>query len=143
MQTKNVWACRFKMQHTFIFSGRNCSVAKLLKKGKFRWRCVNMQSSLFSPSCYTYSRGHKIVKHFKIIIQVLFTTRKVVHDIYKGLETQELIKLGKFGKISKMGRSRAQYPVSLPKIKFWYQWSKITQKQIPKFLRPPQFHLIS
>ena len=27
------------------------------------------------------NRGHKVIKHFKILVQVLFTTSIVVHDI--------------------------------------------------------------
>ena len=38
-------------------------------------------------------------------------------------------------KILKMGGSRSQYPVSLPRIKLWYQWSKITQKLQPQSQR--------
>ena len=29
----------------------------------------------------TYNPGHKTMKQFKILVQVLFTTSKVVHDI--------------------------------------------------------------
>ena len=40
-----------------------------------------------------------------------------------------------------MGRSGTQYSISLPEIKFFHQRSKITQKQVPKFLRPIQILL--
>ena len=29
-----------------------------------------------------YNRRHKIMKHFKILVLVLFTTSKVVHDVW-------------------------------------------------------------
>ena len=30
----------------------------------------------------TYNPGHKTMRQFKILVQVLFTASKVVHDIY-------------------------------------------------------------
>ena len=102
------------------------------------------------------NHGHKIMKHSKTLVQLPFVTRKMVLDIqYKKhcmrvasriaeqLKTQDFRKLGKIGNITKVLGDRAQYPVFLPQIKIWYQWSKITQKQISNISCPVQFCLIS
>ena len=40
----------------------------------------------------------------------------------------------KYEKKSEWGEVRALWPISLPEIKAWQWWSKITQKQMPSFL---------
>ena len=65
----------------------------------------------------SYNRGHKIMKHFKILVQVLFTTNKVVYDIqYKkycirvasGVEKQQ--KICKYWKNLKNGWKQSLAP---------------------------------
>ena len=67
------------------------------------------------------------------------------HKLQKRLKTQDLRRFKNIRKISNLGGDFLinQCPVSLKEIKVWQQWSKNTQKQIPKFSCPVQFQQIT
>ena len=52
-------------------------------------------------------------------------------------ENQEIL-----DQITNLGGYIAQYPVSLPQIKLWQQWSKYTEKCISNFSCPVQFYQV-
>ena len=73
----------------------------------FLFRCSFLLFGFYD--LIAFNRGYKIMKHFKILVLVLFTTSKVYYKKHCiGVASRiPFGKLGNFGKISKMGGSRA------------------------------------
>ena len=77
-----------------------------------------------------------------MIVQLQNSMNTFIKENPKRHQTQDLRKLDKIRKISKLTGDRASCPISLPVTKLWSQWSKITQRrQILKNSGPVQFCL--
>ena len=74
-------------------------------------------------------------------------TSSIINFVYElpqelPIKTWDLWKLGNIKKMSNLVAGRDQHSVSLPKLRFWPQQLRTTQKPIFKFLDPVQFCLI-
>ena len=120
----------FKRKETYTINAKACS--KLLVRTRQHCvKCVQIRSFFWSVISCIRTEYRKIQTRANSVFG--FFSRSV-RRVAKQLPTQDLRSLGNYGKISKMDGGRAQYSFSFPEKKIWYQSSKLTSKQLSKFL---------
>ena len=88
---------------------------------------------------------HLIIRHKKALIDSQYRKLciQIASQIIKQLKNQDLRKLGKIEKISKLDEDRAQYPVSVSEMNVWPWQPNILQKYKSKLFDPVHLYMIS